>query len=213
MDTDDGSPFTPWPLAWHPRADGDRPDPARFATPACAGDGFRPSGGLWTSPMLGKRHSVWSIYHDREELSAHHVRQGWALAWPDQDRTAFIDTEADLQRLVEQYPCRAHRVIQHAICAGFPIFHNDNATAAHDSLQWPPLDYAAMTADFDAIYLTEDGRQATWFKDPGTSAFSVSTVLWLRPAWTVLHPITTAEFDVATFADDMDLELFGGSPA
>src|SRR4029079_1859868 len=164
MEDDDESPFPPWPLAWHPRVDGDRPDPARFATPACNGDGFRPGGGLWTSPMIGRRHSVWSIHHDREKISAQQVRQGWALDWPDPARTARIDTGEDLHRLIAQFGCREHHPLE-SIGLGWPpvVGHRAHGSlAAEDSRQWPPLDFTAMSAHFDALYLTEAGRQATW---------------------------------------------------
>lgn len=176
-----------WPLAWHPRTDGDKPDPVRFTRPSCADHEIRTKDGLWTSPMIGPQYSMWSIYHDINGMDGQLVRQGWALAWPDPARTATIDTLADLQRLVAAYPCTAHRSLNTI----FTMSGSLDDCPLHDDLLSPPLDFARMAADFDAIHLTDTGQQETFMTTPGTTHWSVETVLWLNPVWVTLHPITT----------------------
>lgn len=209
MSDDDG--FPPFPLAWHPRVSGDRPDPGRFTVPACAhGDIFRTGGGLWTSPMLGERYSVWSVYADKEDIGGQLSREGWALAWPDPARTARIDTLGDLQTLVDRFPCRAHRPLEHNGLCGVEMVSWEfgreavgNPVGMHDSRLAPPLDFAAMSAQFDAVYLSEKGRQATWLTLPGTTIWSIETVLWLAPAWRLLRPITTDVFEPSAFTEHL----------
>lgn len=177
----------PWPLAWHPRADGDKPDPTRFARPVCADHEINTKGGLWTSPMIDQQHSLWSVYHDVTGMEANLVRQGWALAWPAPARTATINSLEDLQRLVAAYPCTAHRSLDTI----FTMTGPHDYCPLHDDQLSPPLDFAAMATEYDAVHLTEAGRQATFMTTPGTTHWSVETVLWLNPVWITLYPITT----------------------
>lgn len=213
MSDDDIFPF---PLAWHPRVSGDRPDPARFTVPTCGSDNipFRTGGGLWTSPMIGARHSVWSIHADQENITGILTRQGWALAWPDPARTARVERLPDLQALVERYPCRAHRPLERQGMLCSQAFTDPAAQDLpyHDSRMAPPLDFAAMSADFDAIHLSEAGRKATWHTLPGTTMWSVETVLWLAPVWQLLHPVTTMFFTPDAFATALEEALASGTP-
>jgi hypothetical protein len=129
----------------------------------------------------------------------------WALDWPDPARTARIDSGEDLHRLVAQFGCREHHPLE-SIGRGWPpvVGHrSDGSLAVHDSRQWPPLDFTAMSTDFDALYLTEAGRQATWMTNPGTSAWSCETVLWLNPVWQLREPIQTVAFRAKSFYDDL----------
>lgn len=178
-----------WPLAWHPNIPGDRPDRAKFVAPACGAASQRTQHGFWTSPMLGPQYSMWSIHHDKNNMTYHQVREGWAIGWPDPARTAVIDSLADLQHLVEEFPCTAHSEARDWLRANDPALRE-----IHDGMFFPTLDFAAMTGRYDAIDLTEAGRQATWFTVPGTTLWDAPTVLWLTPAWEALHPITTKDF-------------------
>lgn len=211
MNPADPSPF---PLAWHPQQPGDRPDPARFVAPSCSGGMRRTRDGLWTSPMVTHRYSAWSIRHDQTGSRHQLVREGWAMAWPDRARTAVIDSFEDLVALVRRFPCKAHLTMDEFLRRGCPVdpvcdpardLAEDLAEdlPVHDAMHTPPLDYAAMAAEYDAVHLTEAGRQATWMQTPGTTFWDVETVLWLAPAWTLLRPITTDEFVEQDFLDSL----------
>lgn len=177
----------PWPLGWHARTDDPDaiPDPARFETPACGGpDRMPPAGGLWTSPILFDTQTLWSSYGIKNNMSGFNFWHAWQLEWPPADQTAVIDSERDLHQLIDAYPCRLHRSKRtgYDLCAPWRPYEDPNLPV-HETFLFPAMDYTALAGDFAALYLTEAGRQATWGKDPGTSAFEVETVLWLRPQW------------------------------
>jgi hypothetical protein len=188
---------SPWNLAWHPRLHNRyaRPDPARFAPAACsAGSPPRITGGLWTSPILklpGRKVTAWSVEHDREGMNAH-SRLAYEIAWPAPDRMAVIGSKQDLDGLYQRYRCRAHRSKSTwgSICGPW----EDQDLPCHDEISWPPLDFAALAADYDALYLTEAGRDATWLTNPGTSAMACETVLWLQPVWHIIGKIRTGRW-------------------
>lgn len=201
--------YLPWPLAWHPSVPDDTLDPARFSVPQCGSQDMRYqriNGGLWTSPMITRHYSAWSIQHDVDNMSAHQVREGWALDWPDPARTAVVDSLADLTGLVARFPCRAHRSLHAFFMTGarctFDELDSDlYDRPMHDDMLFPPLDFPAMAQVYDAFHVTAEGIRNTRQTVPGTTAWAVQTVLWLKPVWRVLHPIATLRYDASRFAD------------
>lgn len=188
----------PWPLAWHPRTAGDTPDPARFVPPYCHPSRHGISGGLWTSPMLSMNYSCWSIWADQEGRGRWwRLRQGWAIGWPDPARTVTVSSLADLQAVVGRYPCRAHASTEDLwrVCwaprPDAPRPDADGNVAVHDDRSWPPIDFAAMGADFDALHVTAQGLSETFLTRPGTTTWSAETVLWINPVFEVLDKIRT----------------------
>lgn len=179
----------PWPLAWHPTLGAPqdaRPDPGLFRTPQCGGF-KRTHYGLWASPSLGggdpglPQMSAWQIHHDKNRISIHDVRRGWLLEWPQPGRMATVNSFEDLRSLCEQFPCTAHRDFTQQW-----RYAQDDTRPEHDVLNSPPLDFTALSQRYDALYLTQEGIDATYLTSPGTMTWQCETVLWLRPVWQLI---------------------------
>lgn len=150
--------------------------------------------------MLTMDYSCWSIYVDREEVTDGWQRAGWAIDWPIPARTATVKSLPGLQRLVSRYPCTQHPdkedLDPFAWMSGRTSApprepeHDENGyPIVHDARLWPPLDFAAMSADFDALHVTSQGISETFLTKPSTTAWSVETVLWINPVFEVLTPM------------------------
>jgi len=162
----------PHPRVFGPTADaadlgpqlfvGDRPDPARFLPPAMGGDRplGKPSGGLWTSPLVDRDGEAWSPWLEWcfGEMESVLAQPRWRLDPDPAARIARIDGVPDLAALVARYPY-----------AGAPWADF-----------WPEIDYAAAAADLDAIHLTERGQHATRFSVPSLYGWDCACTLFLR---------------------------------
>jgi hypothetical protein len=170
------------PLWRHPRPERPTDEPGLFeptGPPREDSANRKPSGGLWTSPMV--------TYQGRE-MTAY---EAWATG---EERTAAL-----YHLPARQVTALPHAVVavvdapEHwkALYAAFPLRHEPWATPAWHIGRYPfgsqeeDLDWAALAAHADALALT--GAALSWSNTSLTSlaGWDMPTVYWLRPRFTV----------------------------
>lgn len=146
-------------LGWHHRAEF---DPAQIGP--IQQDPFKPHGGLWTSPLRDEDGgTAWSAWCTSEAFHLEDFQRPTVVLRADPDaRVYVIDSHADLVHLGIAYPA--------------PILGSIS----------PGVDWVTAAEDLDAIWLTEEGQWATRHTSPSLYGWDCETVLWLRPALTVV---------------------------
>lgn len=146
------------PLGWQSE---DPFDPARFAPIRQSHLPVKPSGGLWTAPVVRSDATAWTMYwsdEDEDDAPTSPIYQ----VIPDPDAAVFaIDDVDDLLELERAFPA---------------------PETPHFSA-WASVDWEAASEKIDAVWLTERGQWRTRFSSPGLNGWDCETVLWLRPAF------------------------------
>lgn len=149
-------------------------DPAHWRPIRDIGTGWvKPKGGtgLWTSPVTARTpdgapaDSAW-LEWCRAEMDTDTADQYLTeIAPAPTARLLLIDSQAHLAAIIDRYPAAQN---PHIHRAGYP--------------DWP-----AMAADWDGVYLTDQGQWATRLPDTGPDLYGwdMESCLWLRPAYTV----------------------------
>lgn len=123
---------------------------------------MKPTGGLWTSPIRDGR-TGWTQWCVREDFATPDAPVTVVVPDPDA-RVYVIDSHADLLALEAAYRDGAEE---------FPFG------------MWAKLNWVAMAADIDAVWLTDDGQWATRMTTPGMYGWDCETVFWLNPRLSV----------------------------
>ena len=130
------------------------------------------NGGLWSSTYTpdGEFCSDWIDWCKREEF-AHYTERQCRLIKPDQDARIFvIETYDDLRELIKTYT-----PIEYIRDA--PIFG-------------APLNFEAISKDYDAIQLTKKGQTNTRWSEPfNLNGWDAESTLWLRDKFQVIGPL------------------------
>lgn len=178
------------PLAYAHSADHDpaltSPEHFRSIT---AGGLIKPAGGgLWTAPVTSQHPdgtpsmSAWIEWCRGEDWGADHYTLLTEIHPARDAQVLRIDTLADLVAIVDAYPHPSPPPVRRWLADHYP-------------------DWAAIGADWDAVFLTEDGQRATRlppYDQPNLYSWDVATVFWFRPAYTVgrtaqAEPLPAAE--------------------
>lgn len=126
----------------------------------------KPSGGLWTAPVLDDGDTAWTQWCRCEQFGDPDAPR--TVIVPHSDAVVYcIDAEADLLALEAAYPLAAEL--------------GDNVRL------WPRLDWEKMATETDAVWLTRRGEHETRYTTPGLYGWDCATVLWLRPAFTAVE--------------------------
>lgn len=155
---------------------GKRPDAALFEPVSMSiQDGHRsrgkPRGGLWTCPDAGDGRSAWVDWCRNEGPSSRvKHRRLWRVVARD-PRVYTIKTLADLKRAITRYPHQRY----------------PDSQFLRDEYE---IDFEAMAADYDAVYLTEEGQGATRLSYPvDLYGWDVPSILWLRWMFDRVEPV------------------------
>jgi hypothetical protein len=130
--------------------------------------------GLWTAPYEEGVGSPWTAWCECEEYAplyavVGHRRillgqwRGYVLRPRAAARIVVVDNYADLERLVARYPAPPIRLAPRGVYA-----------------ELPGLDFAVLARDYDGLYVTEDGEQATRFTVPTLYGWDCQSVVWFR---------------------------------
>jgi len=144
---------------------------------------IKPTGGLWTSPLLYGPESVvvgtgWTQWCAMEAWGSAADATEVVEVVPDPDaRVYVIDDLPTLARLIRTYPETGARIVPTSVRA--------------------PIDWPAVAADVDAVWLTERGQACTRFSDPSLYGWDCETVLWLNRAFTIGERIALAATEAA----------------
>lgn len=130
--------------------------------------------GLWTSSWLGEHGSDWAQWamSDAGWIHRDDPRARVTLLEPHPDaRVAEVCTTADLAALCEQYPGRS--------------WLDDQASWERQRTAngWPRercIDFYAMSHDYDALHLTEEGQWATRHSGPSMYGWDCESTFWFR---------------------------------
>lgn len=133
------------------------PDPARFNAPI-NDHHQKPFGGLWTSSYTPRRLCNWT------DWAGASMGTDWVKAWvliPEQNpRLWNIDSVADMQRLLEQYPWSCSC----SLCQSIDAFTDGMYSGPMSLTMRHPYDVEAMAADgWDGIHLSLRGQSETRF--------------------------------------------------
>lgn len=156
-------------------------EPGRFRRPGpdpvVRGAHPQRGAGLWTSPAIEQDddgtvlETVWSQWWDREYPGDDRYSEHLRIVPEPTARIVLIDSLQDLIALVRRYP------------------NPPEASPYDDSHLFP--DWPRVAADWDAVYLTEDGARATAAEDPAEATaphldgWDRAAVLWLNPTYSV----------------------------
>jgi hypothetical protein len=127
----------------------------------------KPIGGLWGSPVREDGNTGWAEWCRGENFHVNLLRSHFDFCLSAGARLATIDTLSDLQTFME---CHGQRRD-----VRFP-------------LSCLVLDFEKMSADYDAIELTDNGQCATRFSKPSLYGWDCESVLVLVP--TVVVAVT-----------------------
>ncbi|MCX5587608.1 hypothetical protein [Streptomyces erythrochromogenes] len=154
--------------------------PAKFR-PVLSDGWVKPKSGsgLWTAPITARTalgapsDTAWLTFCREELWGAGDAYTHLTEIQPEPAaRVLRIDTQADLIAIAGAYPAQP--------IAGLS--------------RGPYPDWAALAADWDAVYLTDDGQWATRlpYSGPDLYGWDVASVLWLRPRYSVGATVAVA---------------------
>lgn len=158
------------PLAWIPSDTSHSLEVGRFQAVGHRPSRIpvKPSGGLWTAPVLNAEHweygSSWTQWCISENFRAPQDGELMTMVVPD-PRAVFlvIDTLDDLVAACRQWP-RPETI---------------------NRIFGPLVDWDTAAKSVDGIYLTEAGRWRTHFTEPGLYGWDVATVFFTKPSFTI----------------------------
>jgi len=128
--------------------------------------------GLWTSTYSKSKGSGWIEWCVGEHFHVPKAGTKMTLLKPDKDvRIYVIDTYEDLAALVKRYPLL-----------------NNSQPAFLRFME--SFDYRAMSKDYDAIHLTDNGQWKTRMSQPHTLyGWDCETVYWFRMKFKVAKKV------------------------
>lgn len=133
------------------------------------------SGGLWTSTFDMNIKNAWVEFRVREEFDVplDGKWRGYILTPSKKARIYVIDSHADLLRLLNKYPYDPYKAYGHIRWA---------------NTLYP--DFEAISKDYDAIHLTQEGQWATRMTEPNLYGWDFESTLWFRDCFTHATPIS-----------------------
>ena len=121
----------------------------------------KPVGGLWASPVREDGSTGWEEWCRSEDFHVNLLRSHFDFSLSTGARLATINTLSDLQTLIER-----HRQPQDVRFAFACLV----------------LDFEKLSADYDAIELTDNGQCETRFSKQSLYGWDCESVLVLTPA-------------------------------
>lgn len=139
----------------------------------------KPYGGLWTSTFDVETKSAWIDFCTKEEfnLPASGVWRGYLLKPMRKARIYVIDSFDDLKQLIDKYSYNPYKDLQFSIWS-----------TLRDKRY---IDFEALSKDYDAIHLTQEGQWLTRHTEPfNLYGWDFESTLWLRDCFTNVIPIS-----------------------
>lgn len=154
----------------------------------------KPTGGLWCSPVVRAGHrrqivgTAWTTYDQGQGGIP------FTLVKPHRNtRVARIDSRADLRAIIDRWPDRRQPYED----APFGYHRDDWGRLALGERPPCRVDWPAMAADVDAVYLTSEGIKTLNLPhdEPHLWGWDVPTVLFLNPTFSPGRVITPPDAD------------------
>lgn len=169
------------------------PDAAHFAPVTNDPHGIilKPRGGLWTSSYDAEtRMSEWLAWC-YDNMPGWANRRAWVLTPAPDARVYTINGVADLKHLCARYA--TEELMRLRQLNRFPAIAE----------MYPPLDFASVATDYDAIHLTSGGEARTRLSTPSLYGWDCESTVWLRWAFMDVQAATvaTAEEYEALYAE------------
>lgn len=133
------------------------------------------AGGLWTSTFDIETKNQWVEFRTREsfEVPLDGKWRGYILTPKKKARIYVIDSLSDLLRLLDKYPYNPYK---------------ENSFIRWGVTIYP--DFEAISKDYDAIHLTQEGQWATRMTEPNLYGWDFESTLWFRDCFTHATPVS-----------------------
>lgn len=117
----------------------------------------KPANGLWASPVLEDGETGWSSWCRKACYASYSLKTYFDFHLAPETRIYVIDTFQELVDLVEAF--------------SRDVFCNHYAN----------LDFEKLQTTYDAIYLTDNGEQATRYSQPSLYGWDCASLLVMSP--------------------------------